>query len=356
MPQFSCAQLAGRLDGSVVGDSDLILSGFAPADSAKPGDLTFAENDAYFARADQSSASAILVSGAYASTSGKVLIRVSNARTAFAQILPLFFPEPSFAPGIHPTAVVAASAIVDPTAHIGPQCVVGERARIGPGAVLQAQVYVGEDCVLGETCRLFPNVTLYPRSMLGKRVRIHSGSVIGADGFGYVFDQGQHRKVPQVGQVVLHDDVEIGASVTIDRAALGATIIGRGTKIDNLVQIAHNVTIGEHCIVVSQVGIAGSTKIGNYVTIAGQAGLAGHLRIGDRVTIAAKSGVMNHIPEGQTWLGAPARPDREMKRQFIAIERLPELVRRVQELEKRVTQLTSDTGPSSPASPPTPPA
>lgn len=354
MPLFSCAQLAAHLGGTVVGDPDLILSGFAAADSAKAGDLTFAENDTYFVRADQSAASAILVAGTYSSTTGKVLIGVTNARTAFAQVLPLFFPEPAFAPGVHPSAVVAASATVDPTAHVGAHCVVGERVRLGAGAVLQAQVYVGDDCAVGEGCRLFPHVTLYPRSILGRRVRIHSGAVIGADGFGYVFDQGQHRKVPQVGQVLLHDDVEIGAGVTIDRAALGATVIGRGTKIDNLVQIAHNVTIGEHCIIVSQVGIAGSTKIGNYVTIAGQAGLAGHLRIGDRVTIAAKSGVMNHIPEGQTWLGAPARPDREMKRQLIAIERLPELARRVQELEKRLAGPSAAPGSLTAAA--TPPA
>jgi UDP-3-O-[3-hydroxymyristoyl] glucosamine N-acyltransferase len=183
---------------------------------------------------------------------------------------------------------------------------------------------------------LHPNVTLYPRSTLGKRVRIHAGSVIGADGFGYVFDKGEHRKVPQVGQVIIHDDVEVGANVTIDRAALGATVIGRGTKIDNLVQIAHNVTIGEHCILVAQVGIAGSTKIGNYVTIAGQVGVAGHLRIADRVTIAAQSGVMHAIPEGQKWMGSPAGPDRVMKRQYLAMERLPELLRRVQELERRL--------------------
>jgi len=350
MSNFSCAHLAAQLGGTVIGNGDLILTGFAPADSAKPGDLTFAENDAYFSRADHSAASAILVAGQYASTTGKVLIRVENARTAFARVLPLFFPEPVFPPGIHPSAVVASTAAVDPSAHVGPHCVVGERSRLGPGVVLQAQVHVGEDCMLGENCRLFPNVTLYPRSVLGRRVRIHSGSVVGADGFGYVFDQGQHRKVPQVGQVILHDDVEVGACVTIDRAALGATVIGRGTKIDNLVQIAHNVTVGEHCILVSQVGIAGSTKIGSYVTIAGQAGIAGHLRIGDRVTIAAKAGVMNHIPEGQTWLGAPARPDREGKRQLIALERLPDLIRRVQELERRLAAGShGDTPPPPPA-------
>jgi UDP-3-O-[3-hydroxymyristoyl] glucosamine N-acyltransferase len=341
MPTLTASQVAERVGGRVVGDPSLELTGFAPADGAKPGDLTFAENEAYFLRADQSAASAILVGGEFRSATGKTTVQVENARVAFAHVLPLFFPEPVPAPGIHPSAVVAASARIDPSAHVGPQCVIGERARIGPGVVLIGRDFVSDDCVLGEGCRLHPNVTLYPRSTLGRRVRIHAGSVIGADGFGYVFDKGEHRKVPQVGQVIIHDDVEIGANVTIDRAALGATVIGRGTKIDNLVQIAHNVTIGEHCIVVAQVGIAGSTKIGNYVTIAGQVGVAGHLRIADRVTIAAQSGVMHPIPEGQKWMGSPAGPDRVMKRQYLAMERLPELLRRVQELERRLDDASS---------------
>jgi len=335
MPTFSTAQIATKLGGEVLGDSELILTGFAPADSAKQGDLTFAENSAYFSRADQSAAAAILVAEEFKSLTGKTLVRIPNARLAFAQILPLFFPDPVFAPGVHPSAVVASSATVDPSAHIGPGCVVGDRAKVGAGVVLQARVYVGEDCQIGDQCRLFPNVTLYPRTQLGRRIRIHAGTVVGSDGFGYVFDQGTHRKVPQVGHVIIHDDVEIGANVTIDRAALGATVIGKGTKIDNLVQIAHNVSIGEHCIVVAQVGIAGSTKLGNYVTLAGQVGLAGHLRLGDRVTVAAQSGVMHHIPEGQKWMGSPAQPDRVTKRMLLAMERLPELLRRVSELEKR---------------------
>jgi UDP-3-O-[3-hydroxymyristoyl] glucosamine N-acyltransferase len=335
MPTYTTGQIAERIGATVIGDPNLPLTGFAPADSAKPGDLTFAENESYFARAKQSAASAILVAEDF-SPDTKTLIRVTNARVAFAQVLPLFFPEPTFAPGIHPSAVVAATAQVDPTAHIGPHCVVGERVKIGPGAVLISQVYVGDDCSVGEQTRLFPHVTLYQRSHLGKRVRIHAGAVIGADGFGYVFDGSEHRKVPQVGQVLIQDDVEIGANTTIDRAALGATINCKGTKIDNLVQIAHNVTIGEHSIIVAQVGIAGSTKIGAYVTVAGQAGIAGHLRIGDRVTLAAQSGVMHHIPEGQKWMGSPAQPDRVTKRQLLAIERLPDLLRRVHELERRL--------------------
>ena len=338
MPSFTAAQLAQKLGGHVIGDSELVLHGFAPADGAKPGDLTFAENESYYQRALNSAASAILVAEDYPLGS-KTMIRVDNARVAFALVLPLFFPEPFVQPGIHPSAVVAASATIDPTASVGPNCVIGERVKIGPGSILMAGNYVGEDSILGENCRLFPNVTLYSRSTLGSRVRIHAGSVVGADGFGYVFDGTQHRKVPQVGQVVIHDDVEIGSNTTIDRAALGATIIGRGTKIDNLVQIAHNVVLGEHCIIVAQVGIAGSTKIGNGVTIAGQVGVAGHLRIGDQVVVGAQSGVMNSVPEGQKWLGTPAMPDRIAKRQYLAIERLPELLRRVSELERRLEQL-----------------
>jgi UDP-3-O-[3-hydroxymyristoyl] glucosamine N-acyltransferase len=263
---------------------------------------------------------------------------VPNARVAFAKVLGLFYPKPQFAPGVHPSAVVCTSAQIDPSAHVGPFCVVGERAQIGPRAVLQGGNHVAADCVLGEDAHLFPNAVLYARTQLGRRVIIHAGAVIGADGFGYVFDQGIHRKVPQIGNVIIHDDVEIGANVTIDRGALGATVIGKGTKIDNLVMIAHNVAIGEHCLLVAQVGIAGSTKVGDYATMAGQVGVAGHLKIGNRVTIGAQSGVMNNIPEGEKWLGTPAHPDREMKRIYIALERLPELLQRVTALEKRVEE------------------
>lgn len=332
---LTAAEIARHIDGEVAGDAAIRLSGFAPAFTAKPGDLTFAENADYFAAAEKSAASAILVAGDFKSAD-KVLIRVKNARVAFAKVLPLFFPEPTFAPGIHPSAAVAASAQVDPSAHIGPHCVVGERAKIGPRAILQANDCIGDDCVLDEDVRLFPNVTIYHRVQLGKRVRIHAGTVVGSDGFGYVFDQGRHLKVPQVGNVVIYDDVELGANVTVDRGALGPTVIGKGTKIDNLVQIAHNVVVGDHSIIVAQVGIAGSTKIGQYATLGGQVGIAGHLKIGNQVSVAAQSGVMNHIPDGEKWMGSPAQPDRQMKRQLIAITQLPELLKRVRDLEKRL--------------------
>ncbi len=332
---LSAAEIAKIIGGEVVGDPAILLKGFAPADRAKEGDLTFAENENYFARAEQSAASAVIVEGNFTSDK-KVLIRVPNARIAFARVLPLFFPEPTFAPGVHPTAIVAASAQIDSTAHIGPYCVVGDKARVGARSVLQGGDYVGANCQLAEEINLFPNVTVYPGTEVGNRVRIHSGSVIGADGFGYVPDNGMHRKIPQIGNVIIHDDVEIGANVTIDRGALGPTVIGKGTKIDNLVQIAHNVILGEHCLVVSQTGIAGSTKLGSYVVLAGQVGIAGHLKIGNRVQVAAQSGVMHDIPDGQKWIWTPAQPDRQAKRQMIAMHQLPDLLRRVSELEKKL--------------------
>jgi UDP-3-O-[3-hydroxymyristoyl] glucosamine N-acyltransferase len=345
---FTVAEIARQLGGEVVGDPSVVVQRFAPADRAQPGDLTFAENELFFARAEQSFASAIIVDGP--GTSQKTLIRVPSARIAFAKVLPLFFPEPTLEPGIHPTAVVAPTAKVDTTAHIGPQCVVSDGASIGPRSVLLAQVFVGVECVIGEDARLYPHVTLYAKTTLGNRVRIHAGSVIGSDGFGYVQDGGVHRKVPQIGNVLVHDDVEIGANVTVDRGALGPTVIGRGSKIDNLVQIAHNVNIGEHCIVVSQVGISGSTRLGNYVVLAGQVGLAGHLKIGNRATVAAQSGVMHNIPDGEKWFGYPAQPDRQMKRQLIASQQLPELIRRVAELERRIAPEPTppEAGPASP--------
>ncbi len=312
------------------------------AEAARAGDLTFAENAQYFARAAVSLASAILVD-TECEAPGKVLIRVANARIAFAKVLPLFFPEPEFPAGIHPTAVIDPSAHIDPTAHVGPHCHIGPNSRVGARAVLEGGDFVGSDCELGEETHLLPNVTIYPRSRIGNRVRIHAGSAIGADGFGYVFDQGAHRKVPQIGNVLIHDDVEIGSNVTVDRGALGSTVIGKGTKIDNLVQIAHNVTIGDNCLVVAQTGIAGSTKLGAYVTLAGQVGVAGHLRIGDRSTVAAQSGVMHNIGDGEKWFGSPAQPDRKMKRQLLASQHLPALLRRVAALEK-VLGTDAETG------------
>jgi UDP-3-O-[3-hydroxymyristoyl] glucosamine N-acyltransferase len=343
MPSFTAAQLAQQLDGEVAGDPNITLTGFAPADRARPGDLVFADNEKYFEQAQQSGASAILAGGSLASQT-KTVIRVKNARVAFARVLPLFFPEPAPAAGKHPSAIVAPTAQVDPSAHIGPFCVIGERVKIGARAALLGGNHVGDDTQLGDDVRLFQNVVLYARTQIGNRVRVHAGTVIGSDGYGYVFDQGQHRKVLQLGNVIVGDDVEIGANSAIDRGALGPTIIGRGTKIDNLVQIAHNVVIGDGCLIVAQVGIAGSAKVGSYAVFGGQVGIAGHLKIGNQVTIAGQAGVMNDVPDGEKWMGSPAGPDKEVKRQYIAVRRLPDLLHRIAALEK---QLARDIPPAN---------
>ncbi|MEO7299945.1 MAG: UDP-3-O-(3-hydroxymyristoyl)glucosamine N-acyltransferase [Verrucomicrobiota bacterium] len=335
---FNIADIAKQLHGEIIGDASAQITGFARPASAEEGDLTFAESEKFFVEAEASAATAIIVDDNFESEK-KILIRVKNARIAFARVLPLFFPEQTFEPGIHATAAVHSTAQIDPSAYIGPHCVIGERVKIGPLTVLQSGNDIGADSVIGEETRIFPNVTMYRRTQIGNRVRIHSGTVIGSDGFGYVYDSGFHRKIPQTGNVVIYDDVEIGANVTIDRGALGPTTIGKGTKIDNMVQIAHNVTIGDHCLIIAQAGIAGSSQLGNFVTVAGQAGIAGHLKIGNKVTISGKSGIMYDIPDGQKWFGSPiAAPDREMKRQLLAAQQLPELIKRVAELEKKLLE------------------
>jgi UDP-3-O-[3-hydroxymyristoyl] glucosamine N-acyltransferase len=335
---FTISEIAAQVRGEVIGEGSTRITGFAQADQARPGDLTFADKEAYFQAAEAGEASAILVSGAFSSAK-KPLIRVANARVAAARLLPLFFPPEEHASGIHPSAVIDPSAQLDPSVHVGPNCVIGARVRLGPRSVLMGGNHLGRDCQLGEDVRLFPNVLLYARTHVGNRVTIHGGTVIGSDGYGYVFDEGRHRKVLQVGNVVIHDDVEIGANAAIDRAALGSTVIGKGTKIDNLVHVAHNVVMGNHRLIMGQVGFAGSTRLGDYSVIASQTGLAGHLTLGRQVTVGAKSGVMRDIPDGGTVLGIPAQPDKQTKRQWVAVQKLPELMREMRDLRKELDEL-----------------
>ena len=337
---FTVQEIAQKLQGELIGESAVQITGLAPAGLARAGELSFAENATYFATAEQSQAAAILVDGPFVSAT-KPLIRVRNARVALARLLPLFFPPEQHPHGIHPSSVIADSAAIDPTAHIGPNCVVGARVRLGARSVLMGGNDVRADCQLGDDVCLFPNVVLYRQTQLGHRVTIHAGSVIGSDGFGYVLDEGRHRKVLQLGNVIVHNDVEIGANTAIDRGTLGPTIIGEGTKIDNLVHIAHNVVIGRHCLIMGQVGFAGSTCLGDYVVIASQSGIADHLKLGDRVMIGAKSGVMRDVEAGGRMLGIPAAPDRQAKRQIIAVQQLPDLIRRLRELEQQVRQLAA---------------
>ncbi len=332
---FTVAQIAEQIGGEVVGDGTVILSRIAPADCARAGDLTFAEKPAYLAASEASLASAVLVPAGFTSAT-KVLIRVKDARLAIAKVLPLFFPPEIPATGIHQSSVIDPTAAIDPTASVGPHCVVAAGVRLGARSVLMGGNHIGRDCQIGDDVCLHPQVILHAKSQIGNRVTIQSGTAIGSDGFGYVFDQGHHRKMLQVGNVIIHDDVEIGANTAIDRGALGSTVIGQGTKIDNLVHIAHNVVIGRHCLIMGQVGFAGSTHLGDYVVVASQSGIAGHLKLGAQATIGAKSGVMRDIPAGQRVLGYPAAPDKEAKRQWIATAQMPDALKRLRALEKRM--------------------
>jgi UDP-3-O-[3-hydroxymyristoyl] glucosamine N-acyltransferase len=351
--QITATSLAQQLGGDVLGDGATPLTGFGASDRAGPGDLTFAEKDAHFAAAEAGRAGAILVGAGVspdlvaASTTGKVFIRVPDARVAAARVLPLFYPPETFAPGIDPSARIAPTAEIDPTAHIGPGCVIGEHVKIGARTVLAGGNHLAADCRVGDDTRLAPNVVLYARTELGHRVAIHAGTVVGSDGYGYVFDQGRHRKMPQIGHVIIGDDVEIGANAAIDRGALGPTVIGAGTKIDNLVHIAHNVVIGRHCLIMGQVGFAGSTELGDYGVVASQSGIAGHLKLGRQCIVGAKSGVMRDVGEKETVLGIPAAPDKQAKRQWIAVQKLPDLMQRLRDLEKQIAALAAASAAKS---------
>jgi UDP-3-O-[3-hydroxymyristoyl] glucosamine N-acyltransferase len=335
---FTAEQLAQKLSGEVIGDGATPLTGFSSAERAAAGDIIFAEKERYMAAAEASGASAILISGPSV-PSKKVLIRVANARVAAAKALALFYPDEPHPGGTHASAVVDPSARVDPSAFVGPHSVIGPGAKVGARARLLGGNHVGRGAELGDDTTLHPHVVVYPHSVIGNRVTIHAGTVIGSDGYGYVFDQGRHVKMPQVGRVVIGDDVEIGANTAIDRGALGPTTIGPGTKIDNLVHIAHNVTVGAHCLIMGQVGFAGSTQLGDYGVIASQSGIAGHLTLGKQCVVGAKSGVMRDVEDKQTVLGIPAAPDKQAKRQWIAVQMLPELIQRVRELERELETL-----------------
>lgn len=348
---MTAQKLAETLHGEISGDGSVELTGVAPAASAQPGDVTFAENDRHFEAARQSGASAILTAEPF-TLKEKVLIRVANARVAMAHALRLFFPPEVYPPGIDPSARVDETAQVDATAYIGPLCSLGPGSRVGARSALLGGNHLGRDAWLGEAVCLHPNVVVYARSRIGNRVTIHAGTVIGSDGYGYVFDAGRHEKLLQVGNVIIEDDVEIGANSAIDRGALGSTVVGAGTKIDNLVHVAHNVVIGRHCLVMGQSGFAGSTRVGDYAVVASQAGISGHLVIGRQAMIGAKSGVMRNVADGERVLGIPAAPDRQAKRQMIGLKQLPELIRRVRALEAATSQASGTTRTGSGFSPP----
>ncbi|MBI5872610.1 MAG: UDP-3-O-(3-hydroxymyristoyl)glucosamine N-acyltransferase [Candidatus Omnitrophica bacterium] len=328
-------EIASAVGGEVVGDPSIVITGAKGIREAKEGDITFVANPRYVILIDKTAASAIITSLEVTAAS-KPIIRVKDPSLAFAQAVAALYPvEIRHPKGIHKTAVIAKSAKVGRGVSMGPYVVVEEGAVIGDNTIIYAGSFIGHDTRIGRDCLIWANVSIRERVDIGNRVFIQSGAVIGSEGFGYVNVDGSYKLIPQIGTVSIEDDVEIGANVTIDRARFEKTIIGRGTKIDNLVQIAHNVVIGQNSIIVAQAGISGSTHIGNNVTIAGQAGLVGHIDIGDGAILAAQAGVMKSVAPKTMVSGYPARPHHEAMRIYAAMSKLPDLIKAVNELKKK---------------------
>jgi UDP-3-O-[3-hydroxymyristoyl] glucosamine N-acyltransferase len=335
MPTVS--ELAALVGGEVFsGSGDAVIEGPAALESAGHGEISFFAHPRYAADLRTTRAAAVLVPRDFAGETPAACIRVDDPSAAFTRITREFLREPAPPPaGVHPSAVVHSGAQIAPGASIGEQAVVMPGAVIGPRSVVMAGGYIGTGARIGAACLLHPHAVVGHGCLLGDRVILHSGAVVGSDGFGYDTQDGRHTKIAQSGIVVVEDDVEIGANTTIDRARFGRTVIGEGTKIDNLVMIAHNVVIGKHCIVCAQVGIAGSARIGNHVILAGQAGLVGHIRIGDGAIVGAQTGVSNDIEPGARVVGSPPRPIGDWKRSIIRVDKLAELYDRVKKLEQR---------------------
>jgi UDP-3-O-[3-hydroxymyristoyl] glucosamine N-acyltransferase len=335
---YTVAEIARLVGGQVDGRGDVEITGVAGIREARPGDLTFLANRRYDRYVESTQASAIIMAERNGPIQPAVIVS-SQPYLAFLRAVELFVPRERRLPGIHPRAIVGRNVRLGQDISIGPNVVIEEDVEIGDRVTLRAGVYVGSRCSIGSDTLVYPNVTILKGTRIGERVVIHSGTVIGSDGFGFAKDGKRYQKIPQVGNVAIEDDVEIGSNVSIDRATTGVTFVGRGTKIDNLVQIAHNVVIGENSIVVAQVGISGSTELGRGVTLAGQAGLIGHLKIGDNVKVGAQAGVIKSIPPDTEVSGYPARPHKEALRLLASQQRLPRLIRQVEELEERLAAL-----------------
>ena len=342
---FTLAELAARVEGQVVGDGGVAVGRVAPLEDAGPGDVSFFSNKKYRPAFEACRASAVVVEPEEDVPPGRTVLKARNAYLAFAKISTLFHPPPLAVPDVAAQAFVHPTAHVDPSAEVMPFAYVGADAVVGARTILHPGVHLGAGARLGEDCLLWPNVVVREGCVVGNRVILQPGCVIGSDGFGFAFDpEGdgsgpRHYKVPQIGNVIVEDDVELGANVCVDRATLGSTVVGRGVQVDNLVQIAHNVQVGPLSILVAQVGIAGSTKLGAGVIAAGQVGIIGHLTIGDGAKLGAQCGVIGDVEAGATLLGSPAVDKGEHLRAQVAVRRVPELLKKVRELEKKIQSL-----------------
>ena len=338
-------EIAKIVGGEVVGDAKVVITGLCDIKEGKAGELAFVSNSKYFSFVETTQASAVITPRDF-KASGKPVIRTDNPSLAFAKITSLILgEETSHIKGVHKSAVIAEDAKLGKNVAIGPFAVIESNVKIGDDSIIYGGCYIGQGTTIGKGCLIYSKVTIRERVSVGDRVIIHSGAVIGSDGFGFNQVNGKHEKIPQIGTVRIEDDVEIGANVTIDRARLDTTVIGAGTKIDNLVHIAHNVTIGEHCLIVAQVGVAGSVKVGKNVILAGQAGIAPHVTIGDGVVVTSQSGVTKSIPPNTTVFGYPAKPEKIAKKINAHLQRLPKYVNTLHQLQKKVEELETNRKP-----------
>jgi UDP-3-O-[3-hydroxymyristoyl] glucosamine N-acyltransferase len=328
--------IAAAVGGTLHGDASAPVSGVAPLDRADASHLTFLANAKYAALAGARDLGVVLVTAELAEqVRARARVVVQNPHEAMLPLLPMLYPSASHRPGIDPTVSIGRGASLGDDVSLGPGVVVGDGARIGARTRLDAYVVVGAGVEIGDDCNVFPGATLYAGTRLGDRVIVHAGARLGSDGFGYVFRDGAHAKIPHVGRCVVESDVEIGANTTIDRGSIDDTVIGAGTKIDNLVHVAHNVRIGRLCLIMAQVGIAGSVHVEDGCILAGQVGIAGHVTIGKGARLAAQAGVFGSVPAGGTWSGYPARPHKEALRAQAAMFKLPSLIRALERLVER---------------------
>jgi len=334
------SEIAKLIDGKVIGNGDTLITGVSGIKEAQEGDITFLANPKYSPLMDKTRAAAIITS-TDAQKCAKPVILTENPSLAFAKAISMFMPDDAGHPpqGIDYTVVMGKNVTLGKDVAIGPYVVIGDNVFIGDNTIIYAGCFIGHNTKIGNQTLIYPHVSIREHISIGNRVIIHAGTVIGSDGFGFVTIKGSHHKIPQVGTVEIADDVEIGANVTIDRARFDKTVIGRGTKIDNLVQIAHNVVIGENSLIVAQVGVAGSVVIGNNVTLAGQAGLVGHITIGDNAIVTGQSGVAKSVPADTMVSGYPARPFMTTQRVNASLQNLPKLFDLVRELKKKVEEL-----------------
>jgi UDP-3-O-[3-hydroxymyristoyl] glucosamine N-acyltransferase len=326
--------IADILGGKLIGPAGTTVNGVAPLDRAGPGDVSFVASARYATLFHYTGAGVVLITAELADLPSAVVSRVVVAKPhdALLELLPRFYPEPERSPSIHPTARVGRDAQIGRDVSLDEYAVVGSGASLGDGVWVGAHSVIGSGARVGERSRIHPNVTVYAGTDIGARVRVHSGAILGSDGFGYVFRDGEHARIPHVGRCIIGDDVEIGANTTVDRGSIDDTVIGAGTKIDNLVQIGHNVRVGRLCLIMSQVGISGSAHIEDGCVLAGQAGIGGHVTIGAGARIAGQAGVFGDVPAGETWSGYPARPHRESLRATGALLKLPGMLKKIEQL------------------------